>query len=200
MTQAVIKKRGGRPNNRAHILDTASSLFVRFGFRDVSVDKISEAAGVTKQTLYYHFRNKDQIVIEALDDCLENISLSLAASVRARSAPRDRLKAIFDWYTDWFSQPDFTGCVFMRAALEYNGQNSAINERVTLHKQTLRGALKSLIEDAGVPKNRSDSVARAFASLLDGAVVSVMVLGEKDAACTAWKGALTVLSNQIPST
>jgi AcrR family transcriptional regulator len=44
------------------ILDAANRLFYGEGIRAVSVDAIAEKAGVTKKTLCYHFKSKDEIV------------------------------------------------------------------------------------------------------------------------------------------
>lgn len=197
MAQTKIKKRGGRPNNRAHLLAVANTLFMKSGFRDVSVDKISETASVTKQTLYYHFANKEQLVVEVLEERIDDIEASLAAAINAHTAPRDRLKAIFDWHTAWFNQPDFTGCMFSRAASEYKGEQRDIAELVELQKLELRRAIRALVEACGVSTARTETVARSFLCLLDGAVISAQVLGERDAADNAWLMAETVLTVEV---
>ena len=46
---------------REKIVDAASRLFYGEGIRAVSVDAIAEKAGVTKNTLYYHFKSKDDL-------------------------------------------------------------------------------------------------------------------------------------------
>ncbi|MFS3136307.1 TetR/AcrR family transcriptional regulator [Gluconacetobacter sacchari] len=198
--QTAVKKRGGRPNNRARLLSVAGELFMKSGFRDVSVDKISETADVTKQTVYYHFANKEQLVVEVLEERIDSVEASLAAAINARQSPRDRLKAIFDWHTDWFNQPDFSGCLFLRAASEYKGEQRDIAELTEVQKLGLRRAIKALLEAAGVSSARSENIARAFLCLLDGAVVSAQILGEKDAADNAWRSAETILDAESTAT
>ena len=41
---------------REKIVEAANRLFYGEGIRAVSVDAIAEKAGVTKKTLYYHFK------------------------------------------------------------------------------------------------------------------------------------------------
>ena len=48
------------------ILQAAESVFAQSGYDGTTVDKIAEQAGVTKKLLYYHFRNKHEILIELL--------------------------------------------------------------------------------------------------------------------------------------
>ena len=46
---------------RKRILNAANRLFYAQGIRAVSVDAVAEKAGVTKKTLYYHFKSKDTL-------------------------------------------------------------------------------------------------------------------------------------------
>jgi AcrR family transcriptional regulator len=43
-------------------VSAAARLFYRQGIGSVSVDAVADAAGVTKRTLYNHFRSKDEVV------------------------------------------------------------------------------------------------------------------------------------------
>ena len=50
------------PDTRSLILLRAAELFYGEGIRAISMDRIAEAVGVTKKTLYYHFRSKDDLI------------------------------------------------------------------------------------------------------------------------------------------
>lgn len=43
------------------IINAAESQFVRFGFRKTTMEDIAKAAGIGKATLYYYFKNKEDI-------------------------------------------------------------------------------------------------------------------------------------------
>ncbi len=47
---------------RRRILNAADELFYSEGARAVAMDRIADKAGVTKRTLYYHFRSKDDLI------------------------------------------------------------------------------------------------------------------------------------------
>ena len=49
---------------RQKILDTALRLFNQDGTADVSTNHIAEACGISPGNLYYHFRNKQEIIRE----------------------------------------------------------------------------------------------------------------------------------------
>jgi AcrR family transcriptional regulator len=79
-----------RTDTRERILTVAAALFSEKGFTATSIRDISEALGVTKAALYYHFASKDEILhaivdqpISAVRGVLENPrDLSTAESRR----------------------------------------------------------------------------------------------------------------------
>jgi AcrR family transcriptional regulator len=55
-----------KPETRQHIVDAAYESFWRAGFARTNVDGIAARAGVTKRTLYSHFRSKDDLLAAVL--------------------------------------------------------------------------------------------------------------------------------------
>jgi AcrR family transcriptional regulator len=59
----------GRPRStRAHndVLDAAAALFAERGIEGTSMDAISQESGVSKATIYKHWRDKDALALEAM--------------------------------------------------------------------------------------------------------------------------------------
>jgi AcrR family transcriptional regulator len=48
------------------ILSAAVDLFRQYGFKTVTMDDIARRAGISKKTLYQHFANKNEIVMETV--------------------------------------------------------------------------------------------------------------------------------------
>jgi AcrR family transcriptional regulator len=63
-----MPRQTGEATRRA-ILDAAYELFYRNGYARVGVDEVAARAKVTKRTLYYHFRSKDDLLAEVLNCC-----------------------------------------------------------------------------------------------------------------------------------
>lgn len=72
---------------RDRILDAAMAVFRRHGFRRSSIEETAEAAGLTRQALYHHFKSKEALfraVIERVHDSA--LAGGAAAVERAEAA------------------------------------------------------------------------------------------------------------------
>jgi TetR/AcrR family transcriptional regulator, mexJK operon transcriptional repressor len=59
---------------RAAILDAAADAFLRSGYRGTSTDEIAALAGVSKQTVYKHFTDKEALFVEMVTATVDEIS------------------------------------------------------------------------------------------------------------------------------
>lgn len=85
---------GKQRAKRARILESATGLFVRFGYRKTSIDEVARAAGVAKGTVYLYYRNKAELVLHAI--ALEKCGFMdrLEPLLTAELAPTERLQAL----------------------------------------------------------------------------------------------------------
>lgn len=74
------------------IITTAADLFARNGFGATSLDDIGEALGVTKGALYYHIKNKEEILKLIFMTVLAVSEEPLRQIARAEISPADKLK------------------------------------------------------------------------------------------------------------
>lgn len=47
-------------------MDIAIDCFARYGYQGASIDRIAKAAGLTKGAIYYHFKDKEELLFEAV--------------------------------------------------------------------------------------------------------------------------------------
>ncbi|MBD0707605.1 MULTISPECIES: TetR/AcrR family transcriptional regulator [unclassified Streptomyces] len=67
-----------RGNTRQRIKDAALDLFVEQGYEKTSLREIAERLDVTKAALYYHFKTKEDIVVEMFDDMTRPVNELIA--------------------------------------------------------------------------------------------------------------------------
>ena len=68
---------------RTRILDAAMLVFRRQGFRRSSIEQAAEAAGLTRQALYHHFKSKEALFRAVIERLHED---ALAAEIAAAGA------------------------------------------------------------------------------------------------------------------
>ena len=56
------------------ILDTATDLFLSLGFKSVTMDDLAERMGISKKTIYTHFKNKTDLVEQCTLNLFHKIS------------------------------------------------------------------------------------------------------------------------------
>jgi len=77
------------------IFFAAERLFAHKGYNGTAVREIVENAGVTKPTLYYYFRNKEDLYVQLIDMALTTFSKVLERSLAYRGTRRERLINFF---------------------------------------------------------------------------------------------------------
>lgn len=171
-------------NARDRLIDTAIVLFNRYGFHATGVDRIVAVARVAKKTLYAHFPSKEDLILAALSRKRAAFSDKFLPTVLAASDdPKERLLALFELAKSWFNDPDFYGCIFINAAVEYSEASHPINACAREFKTLLRTFARDQAKAGGAadPEDLADKIALLF----EGATTVAQVSARPDAATTA---------------
>lgn len=161
-------------NTAEQIADAALTLFYRQGFHATGVDQLSEAAGVTKRTLYRHFPGKDHLIEAALVRRDEQFMARMRAFIEAR-APADRPQAYIDFVLAWGHEPGFHGCAFINAAAEFSAPQDQPHLQASQHKQRVLAYLVQLCQDADAMS--AEQLAHQLFLLGEGLIVTMQVMG-----------------------
>ncbi len=165
------------PSRRDDLIDAAMRVFYRRGFHASSLDDIQKEGGISRMTLYNHFKSKDELVIAAMRRRDEIFRNKLMQFVDAKAkTPRERILAVFDFHEDWFTGNEFCGCMFINASAEFSEADSAPRRLSAEHKQEIVRYLREQCEAAGL-SNPGD-VAEQLNILLEGAIVTARVVGQ----------------------
>ncbi len=76
---------------RNTILESARELFAQKGYAASSIREISQAAGVTKPVIYYHFKDKEHLYLELMLDMFNQSRKNLLRLSKYRGSLRERL-------------------------------------------------------------------------------------------------------------
>ena len=78
---------------RAQIIEAAVSCFLEKGYTNTSMSDIIKASGLSSGSIYSHFSGKEDILISAINERLENVK-NLYAALPEGAGPQDILETI----------------------------------------------------------------------------------------------------------
>lgn len=160
---------------RERILVAADEVFSTEGVRRGCINRIAERAGITKRTLYHHFRSKDDLIAaylagrerlatDRLRRWLETDACSTAEGV----------ERLLDQMEAAAADPRWSGCDFLRAAFELAELPGHPGRMVVAtHKRCLEARLGELLAREGHPDARAK--ARRLMLVIDGTVAQLVV-------------------------
>ena len=90
-------------SRRRQLLEAALAVFARHGYRKTSMDDVAQAAGVSRQGLYLHFPNKEEVFRTAVQHALRRSQLKVSQALAEPGASlENRLVEAFDAWTGQF--------------------------------------------------------------------------------------------------
>jgi AcrR family transcriptional regulator len=182
---------------RERIISAASSLFYNDGIKSVSVDAVAARAGLTKRTLYYHFKSKDELVAAYLmvrDQ--PNLALFKKWFAEAEGGLPAKVEAIFRNLARSASHPKWRGCGFLRTSAELaNLPGHPAIKIGAAHKRKFEDWLRLTFE-AGHIANAA-RLARQILLLLDGSFAVVLLHRDPSYMETAGEAAFSLTETAI---
>lgn len=175
------------------LLDAALRLFYREGYHAVGIDSVIAEAQVAKMTLYNHFPSKTELILAVLDRQASRMAEARRDRIEAAgNEPRAQFLAIFDWLEEWFRQPTFNGCAFIRAVGEFPSADSEVNRAVVKYRTRFLELLESLL--ASMDIREPSEFAQRILLLTEGAIVVSHTFRDPEAASRARRVAEDLLN------
>ena len=165
------------PSRREELVESAMRVFYRHGFHASGLESILEEGGISRMTLYNHFKSKDELIVAALrrrDEIFRNRMMKFVDS--KAKAPLERLLAVFDFHEQWFTGKDFCGCMFINASAEFADPQCAVRRVAAEHKRSIARYLADLCRQCGL--SGPELIADQLNLLLEGAIVTGQVVGQ----------------------
>jgi AcrR family transcriptional regulator len=181
---------------QAQIIQAADDLFYGEGIRSASMDAIAERAGVTKRTLYYHFRSKDDLIaayLQARDEpTLGRYEVWLDAT---RGTLAEQIAGVFQRLTRVAKAATWKGCGFQRAAAELAGTPGHPALKIaSAHKKKFESWLTGRIAAEGL--DNAALRARQVMIVLEGAVAQMLIHRDPSYLQAAGKLAAVLLTKE----
>ncbi len=163
------------PSRRDELVDSAMKVFYRNGFHNTGLDMIVKESGISRMTLYNHFKSKDELIIATLrrrDEIFRNQLMMFVDD--AEGDPVERILSVFDYHQAWFHEDTFSGCMFINASAEYADSDCAARRVSAEHKLEITRYLAGLCKDADL--HDPHELAERLNLLIEGAIVHAHVV------------------------
>lgn len=165
---------------RTRIYAAAYALFYRKGFQRTSLDDIAAEAGVTKRTLYYHVRSKDDLAGAMLTHQHGFVLAEMARWMGDAADARTLVDRLFGSVARWAQKAGkgrWTGSGFTRIAMELAdlpGHPARLATR--RHKSEVQAELARCLASCGARKPHD--LAAQIQILLEGAMALILIHGD----------------------
>ncbi len=167
-----------RPTKRDELVQKALKVFYQNGFNATGMDKLVAKTGISKTSMYKHFRTKDDLIIAVLRLRDEHFRNWLYRRMEELGeTPEEQLIAMFDALEEWFAEAGYKGCMFIKASSEFQDASHPIHKQSADHKRMLETHMIGLAEKAELAN--PEVLARQLLLLKEGAIVTAH-LGHTD--------------------
>lgn len=171
----MMTQHATRSERRNQVLDAALTCFAEKGYHDTTMDDVVRAANLSKGTLYWYFKSKQELFRNLVETWFTDLTENLGAANASDRAPSEKLKLIvlaIKWSAE--SRPGL-----VRALLEFYAlalHNEEVRQWVrAVHQQAvlmLEELIRSGVE-GGEYRAEVDpgAMARSILAYLDGALL-----------------------------
>lgn len=129
---------------RQKILREATRLFVTNGYAAISMREIAEACGISKAGLYYHFKDKEDLMVEILTSYLTEMSETFQACTFPNCSAREQLTQVVHAI---FAQPPDKRAIIRLVSQEYThlSQQAQASFNI-LYQETFLGKFEAILQ------------------------------------------------------
>ncbi len=125
----MVRTSAAEVSARDRILEAAEELFARRGYAGVGISEIAETVGLSKSSLFHHFRTKAQLHAATVERILSEIDLQLTRSLAQGGSATERLDRWVDLLIDLLARTPAHARVLLRALFEDEELAGDIDER-----------------------------------------------------------------------
>lgn len=181
-----------RPSKRDELVQSALKVFYLNGFAATGMDMLVKETGVSKTSMYKYFRTKDDLILAVLRLRDEQFRNRIFRRVEELAkTPLEQVLALFDVLQEWFDDSDFQGCMFIKAAAEFQQAEHPIYAQSAEHKKIFFGTVLKMVSQLNVAD--PERLTRQLMLLKEGAIVVTHMRGSESAASDAKFAAFALL-------
>ncbi|MFK4427532.1 TetR/AcrR family transcriptional regulator [Bacillus sp. RC51] len=158
------------------ILDRSSALFNVKGYSGSSISDIMRETGLEKGGIYRHFKNKDDLAVQAFQHATSQMGVRYVEEIKKASNTLDKLKTFISVFTSLINNDPLPGgCPIMNVTLEADDSHPLMAVQAQIAMNQLLGIIEKIItygieQGELKPDTQAKQVAIIWISSLEGAL------------------------------
>ena len=180
-SETTAKSAGANSDKYQRILDAAIEVIAEHGFFHSRVAEIADRAGVADGTIYLYFKNKDELLMAAIDSAFHRFIQRARTALEQVPEPKEKLRRMAYLHLDALGSKRSLAIVFqteLRHSLKFLGEFS--HNLMVEYFDLIRGVVREG-QDTGVFRTDISvtMAAHCFFGSLDE-IVTTWILSEHD--------------------
>lgn len=172
------KSKSSNPVNRTKAVEVAAQLFLRQGYSYVSMDEVVRVSGVSKSNIYYHFKNKEELLQAVVQYWIAQYEseLYLLLSQRERGV-EERIYSFMAMLSAGIEGRNYEGsCPFVTLYMQTPDSAPQVKESISRFFRELRPMVEKLFQqglDRGEFRKEiePEPAALLFIAALEGSLI-----------------------------
>ncbi len=164
-------------DTREKIISKSAELFNVHGYHGCSLSDIMKATNLKKGGIYNHFKNKDEIALEAFDYSFKKIQREFRKRLDLDKTPTEKLNSIIEVYAQLASVPGMEGgCPIFNTAVDASNSHPMLKQKANDAINSLKKYIDIKIKEgiaSGEFKEDADQtdIASLIIMTLEGALI-----------------------------
>ena len=162
---------------RDKIVEAASELFFEQGYQATTIDDVIERSGVSRPTLYNHFKTKEDLCVEYLRERRRIDLGELKEAMRHAKTAREKYLVAARAMDHAMSTTHYRGCRYFNMISEVADCSSPISREARLYVDGYRDVIKDGVlelkgSDTKYNKLDVNGIAESYYLLVGGAIIA----------------------------
>lgn len=160
-------------DSREVILASAERLMARKGIRDSSLAEIAKAAGISRGTLYYHYRSKEELILDIAEGHMRSLTGKFVSMAESRADMG--LSALLERLFSEILADDTRSSLHLHIMHEVFEGSEAIRKRMDSSYGEWLSLSEAQLRKLGIASRDLKDVSRLVIAAIDGLILQKKV-------------------------
>lgn len=166
----MARQRLQADESKSFILSQARTLFIKNGYKGTTMDGLCEITNLSKGNLYHHFKNKEDIFLQLLEDYVEQLSLKWDSAEYQSLSPAHQLLTLADLFGRECENPLLTVAEeYFKTLPEHSPKTLKVAESLELIPNSINETVQKGVDQQLFTGTDAESLSFAILSMLVGA-------------------------------